>query len=201
MKVLKIFLIIIIIVCITWFFIDLINSFQKKENKSDNLMIEECEDRNWVKGQSKICKYEDKNYILNDNDKNIITKRLNGLNLFNNSSIKLNKYSILRIDYDNKDYDTFGTITLFIESSFEELKELLITTNKEKQSSGESNTIITFVDEIGSIEFYKDNSDKYRLLLSSRLPYRYKINEISNYPEFIQYFLNLNEKNHNKAKK
>lgn len=138
-------------------------------------------------------RYENTQYLLNDKDKNLIIKEMHDFDIFNLKDVAISDYAILRISGPYFDGDTFGSITLFVDSSFSELEEI-IKTNFSNDILTNYDSSISIKGNNSTISFYIDDNGKNRLYFTTELPVCYKVDELDNYNDFIKYFFKLNNK-------
>lgn len=168
-------------------------SFAKSELVlEDGSFISDCKDFNYVNGKSKICKYINENFTPSQDEKAIITRRLKNLDVFD-GSIDISNIT-LKIDYDYKDYDSYGEIAIIFSSDFEYIKDKIINYGK-KEVVLNQNKYISFRDEFGTVSLKLQEDGTTKLTIAVKIPYRYSTSTIDEYDEYIKYFLNVNERN------
>lgn len=150
---------------------------------------------NVQKGEASLYQYNKKNYCFSESEKNIISDRLKELNVFNNEIFEVSECGQLNISFAKNDYDSLGKLFLYSDSAFINLKKWF-ESEYHKDNIKISDTIISVLDEEGSILFLKDDDlDTFRIMYITELPYIYKISEIDTYSPLVKYFLELNQKN------
>lgn len=193
MKYKKIFILMTIIIlifltiCLLQIFISNINLNIKLYNENHSTQ----------KGESSLYQYYEKNYCFSENEKQMISDRIEIIDVFDNEIFQVSECGDLRISFDVKDYDSYGYIYLYSNSSFQDLKEWLSSRNYNIEIDF-YDTWISIKDDKGEILFY-ENKDylTFRIIYITKLPYKYKNNEIDSFPSFVKYFLEINQKNIN----
>lgn len=155
------------------------------------------ENHSTQKGESSLYQYYEKNYCFSENEKQMISDRIEIIDVFDNEIFQVSECGDLRISFDVKDYDSYGYIYLYSNSSFQDLKEWLSSRNYNIEIDF-YDTWISIKDDKGEILFY-ENKDylTFRIIYITKLPYKYKNNEIDSFPSFVKYFLEINQKNIN----
>lgn len=144
---------------------------------------------------SEINEYLNTKYILSDDDKKMISKRLKNDNFFNYYKEVIEQNTVIRIYKDDKDGNAWGTISLIFNKNFEEeIKRVLLQTG---ENISDDQRIYGIIDEYGSIYIEKsylyEKCENIKLVFSVKLPYRYNLYEY--YNENIRFFLKINELN------
>lgn len=189
----KSFFYLVAIIILIFYIFYLIKSFFSGINFNINLYYE---DHSVQKGESSLYRYDNNNYCFSGIEKQMISDRLKLIDVFNNEIFKISSCGDLSISFAVKDYDSYGYIILYSYTSFQDLKDWFISQKFNNKKIDLYDTWISIKDEYGDILFFenKDNST-FRIIYITKLPYRYKINEINSFPPFIQYFLEVNQKN------
>ena len=184
--------IIIAVVLVFIYFDSLKNSYSKLKNSYNNLYYENH--ATYKEGQVTLYKYNEENYCFNDNDKEMISDILKPINVFANDLFKVKDCGSRKIDFSVNDYNSFGTIILYSNSSFEQVKLWFENNYNSENIEFYDFKFLLFIDDV-NIQVYKTDNG-FKMIYVTELPYRYMINEIGNYSAFQQYFLNFNfEKN------
>lgn len=193
MKYKKIFILMTIIILI-FLTIYLLQIFISNINLNIKLYNE---NHSTQKGESSLYQYYEKNYCFSENEKQMISDRIEIIDVFDNEIFQVSECGDLRISFDVKDYDSYGYIYLYSNSSFQDLKEWLSSRNYNIEIDF-YDTWISIKDDKGEILFY-ENKDylTFRIIYITKLPYKYKNNEIDSFPSFVKYFLEINQKNIN----
>lgn len=180
--------IIFVVLLVTIYFVELKNSYSKLKNSYDNLYSEDHTiDR---EGQVTLYKFNEKNYCFHDNDKEMISNILKPINVFDNDLFKVKGCGSRMIDFSVNDYDSFGTIILYSNSSFEQVKLWFENNYNNENIEFYDSQFFVSIDDV-NIQVYKTDNG-FKMIYVTELPYRYMINEIGNYSAFQQYFLKLN---------
>lgn len=193
MKYKKIFILMTIIILI-FLTICLLQSFISNINLNIELYNE---NHSVQKGESSLYQYYENNYCFSENEKQMISDRIEIIDVFDNEIFQVSECGDLRISFDVKDYDSYGYIYLYSNSSFQDLKEWLSSRNYNIEIDS-YDTWISIKDDKGEIRFYENKDySTFRIIYITKLPYKYKNNEIDSFPSFVKYFLEINQKNIN----
>lgn len=193
MKYKKIFILMTIIILI-FLTIYLLQSLISNMNLNIELYKE---NHNVQKGESSLYQYYEKNYCFSKKEKQMISDRIEIIDVFDNELFQVSECGDLRISFDVKDYDSYGYIYLYSNSSFQDLKDLLSSRNYNTEIDF-YDTWISIKDDKGEIRFYENKDYSiFRIIYITELPYKYKNNEIDSFPPFVKYFLEINQKNIN----
>ncbi len=193
MKYKKIFILMTIIILI-FLTICLLQSFISNINLNIELYNE---NHSIQKGESSLYQYYENNYCFSENEKQMISDRIEIIDVFDNEIFQVSECGDLRISFDVKDYDSYGYIYLYSNSSFQDLKEWLSSRNYNIEIDS-YDTWISIKDDKGEIRFYENKDySTFRIIYITKLPYKYKNNEIDSFPSFVKYFLEINQKNIN----
>ena len=151
------------------------------------------ENHNVQKGEASLYKYYDKQHCFSETEKEMISNRFKQLDFFNNKDFIISDCGSVRITFDIKDYDAWGYIYLYSDSSYETLKKWFETSNYDNVIIYDD--WISVIDSEGEINIYRNNDNhSFRIIYQTPLPYKYKINEINTYSTFVKYFLELNQR-------
>lgn len=137
--------------------------------------------------------YENMNYILSQSDEQMITNILDGIEIFDIYTNKLNRYADVRIYIDEKDGNANGRIDLtFSEDVEEELNQLL---QSSKKIISENNKFynIDYKNVVIIVERSNQNDNKKNTKLNFyiKLPYKFTYTSRNFFPEYIKFFLNV----------